>query len=183
MTRRLTVGGPFVAALALVLLSGCTITTHESAGSTTSGSAPATAAPSATPGPTPEAAQPATCDTVLSSEGYEKLSDDGLEPTSAGTGNTLAQRMIEAGGLECTWGKPQSDIVLTVVHLTVSPGDEATWSDALTAEGFVASDDPVAGAFTGPVGGSGLSPVVVLDDGTLTYLSTPAYGSMLSLSN
>jgi hypothetical protein len=121
---------------------------------------------------------------VLSDEAYQKLSDDGLQPTTAGTGNTLADRMIEAGGLVCTWGKPQSDVVLTVVQLNVRPGDEPKWTDALAAEGFVSSHDPVAGAFTGPVdGGSGISPVAVLAGGTLTFVSTPAFASMLAAAS
>ena len=183
MTRRLTVGGPFVAALALMLLSGCTNGIDDATAAPTATSS-ASAEPSASASPTPDAAPAATCDTVLSAEGYQKLSDDGLEPTTAGFADTLAERMIDAGGLACSWGKPQTDIVLTVVQLDVSSSAEATWSEALAAEGFVAGDSAVAGEFTGPVdGGSGLSPVAVLAGGTLTFVSVPAFASMLAPSS
>lgn len=183
MTRRLAVGSAVLAAGIIALLAGCTGTATDATTSAPASSSTATAAPvpTATPAPTADAAPAATCDTVLAAEGYAKLTDDGLEPRPASAYDPLAVRMIEAGGLACAWGKPQTDIILTVVQVRVTPADEAQWVTALAETGYVQSDDPVPAAFTGPVdGGTGGSPAAVLANGTLTYVSAPVFAGMLA---
>ncbi|SIO00368.1 hypothetical protein SAMN05443544_2151 [Agromyces cerinus subsp. cerinus] len=119
---------------------------------------------------------------MLAAEGSQKLSDDGLEPLpTPKVFDALAVRMVEADGIACAWGKPSTDITLTVVQVGVAPGDAGAWSDALAETGYVLSDDPVPGAYTGPVEpGSGISPVAVRADGSLTFVSAPTFASMLA---
>ncbi|PWC05531.1 hypothetical protein [Agromyces badenianii] len=181
MTRRPAFGGALLAALAIVLLNGCTPAVVDGTAELTPSSTPASTtepAPSATPG----AAPAATCETVLATEGYAKLADDGLQPLpSPQVFDALAARMVEAGGLACAWGKPNTDLVLTVVEIGITPADEAAWSGALGETGYVLTDQPTPGAYTGPMEpGSGISPVAVLADGTLTFVSAPTFATMLA---
>jgi hypothetical protein len=181
MTRRPAIGGSLLAALAIVLLSGCTSTGEAGEGPTPSPTASSTSTPE--PAPTPDAAPAATCDTVLAAEAYRRLADDGLAPTAVGVGYPLAERMTEAGALACAWGKPQTDVALTVVQVPLGSADEAAWRSSLAELGYVESGEPVAGSFTGPVDpGSGVSSVAVLADGTLTFVSAPTFATMLAVS-
>ena len=184
MTRRPAIGGSLLAALAIVLLSGCTPTGPDAtAVPTPSPTSAPTSTPEAAPTPTPGAAPAPTCDTVLAAEAYQKLADDGLTPTAVGVGYPLVERMTEAGALACAWGKPQTDIALTVVQVPLGSADEATWRSSLAELGYVESGEPVAGSFTGPVDpGSGVSSVAVLADGTLTFVSAPTFATMLAVS-
>ncbi|WP_056007373.1 hypothetical protein [Agromyces sp. Root1464] len=118
---------------------------------------------------------------MLAAEGYQKLTDDGLEPLPAPrVFDALAVRMVEAGGVACSWGKPNTDIALTVVQIGVTPPDDA-WTEALAETGYVLTDDPVARAYSGPAEpGSGISPIAVLTDGTLTFVSAPTFATMLA---
>jgi hypothetical protein len=177
MTRRPAIGGSLLAALAIVLLSGCTPTGDD---------ATAIPAPSPTSSPTPEpapaAAPAATCDTVLAAAGYQKLAGDGLAPTAVGVGYPLVERMTEAGALACAWGKPQTEIALTVVQVPLGSADEAIWRSTLAELGYVESGQPVAGSFTGPVDpGTGVSSIAVLMGGTLTFVSAPTFATMLAV--
>ena len=182
MTRRPAIGGSLLAALAIVLLSGCTPTGDATATPTpspTSSSTP-TSDPSLTPAP--DAASAATWDTVLADEAYQKLADDGLAPTAVGVGYPLVERMTEAGALACAWGKPQTDIALTVVQVPLASAGEEAWRSTLAELGYVESGQPVAGSFTGPVDpGSGVTSVAVLAGGTLTFVSAPTFATMLAL--
>lgn len=181
MIRRPAIGGSLVAVLAIMLLAGCA--QPGDVGETPSPSR--TTAPSSTsepsPVPSPDAAPAATCDTLLTDEAYQKLADDGLAPTGVGVGYPLVERMTEAGALACAWGKPQTDIALTVVQLPLGSADEAAWRSTLAELGYVESGQPVAGSFTGPVDpASGISSVAVLAGGTLTFVSAPTYATMLA---
>lgn len=180
MTRRPALGGALIAAVAIALLGGCA-TPNDLAPSTSPPTASSAPSASPDPSPTPSAAPAATCNTVLAAEGYQKLADDGLELRPAPRAfDALAVRMVEAGGVACTWGKPNTDIALTVVQVGVTPLDDA-WTVALAETGYVLTDDPVAGAHSGPAEpGSGISPVAVLTDGTLTFVSTPTFATMLA---
>ena len=176
MTRRPAIGGS-------ILLSGCTPTGDAGTVQTSSPTPSASSTPEPAPPPTPDAAPAAACDTVLAPAGYQKLADDGLAPTAVGVGYPLVERMTEAGGLACAWGKPQTDIALTVVQVPIGSADEATWRSSLAELGYVESGEPVAGSFTGPVEpGSGVSAVAVLADGTLTFVSAPTFATMLAVS-
>jgi hypothetical protein len=63
-------------------------------------------------------------------------------------------------------------------HTTVD--DEAEWTEALTAAGYTQTDDSVAGAWTGSVEpGTGVSPIVVLADGTITFVSAPTFAQWI----
>jgi len=182
MTRRPPIGGSLLAALAVVLLSGCTSTDGNDATVPTPSPTP-TSTQQQAPTATPDAAPAATCDTVLEAEAYQKLADDGLAPTTVGVGYPLAERMAEAGGLSCAWGKPQTDIALTVVQVPLGSADEAAWRSTLAELGYVESGQPVAGSFTGPIDpGSGISPVAVLAGGALTFVSAPTFATMLAPS-
>lgn len=145
--------------------------------------------PAASPSPTataePSAAPAATCDTVFTADAYTRLASDGLEPREphavgglAGV-YPLAAQLIEAGGLSCRWGKPQTDIALNVVQLF--DADFGIWQPALADAGFVETNDPVPGAYTGPVDpGAGISPVVVITEDTLTFVSAPTFASWIA---
>lgn len=161
-------------------LAGCT--TAPAAATSTVPTA-TTPAPEATTEPEPVVA--ATCDTVLTQDAYAKLATDGLEPREPPTADDLvtyspvAAQMIEAGGLSCHWGKPQTDIGLTVTQL--AEADPAVWATALSEAGFVETDEPVPGAYTGPVdGGSGISPVVVVDGDRVTFVSAPDFAAWIA---
>jgi len=118
---------------------------------------------------------------VLAAEAYQKLADDGLAPTTVGVGYPLVERMTEAGALACAWGKPQTDIALTVAQVPLGSAGEGTWRSSLAELGYVESGEPVAGSFTGPVDpGSGVSSVAVLAGGTLTFVSAQIFASMLA---
>ena len=184
MTRRpLTLGGIATAALAVTLLAGCTAT-PSSASAPTPDSTPAPTATTPTPEPaaevSPDAA--ATCDTVLSAEGYQKVTSDGLEPlASPPVFDELAIRMVAAGGIACAWGRPNTDLVLTVVQVGVAPAEEATWSTALEASGYVLTDAPISGAYSGPAdAANGITPVALPGSEVLTYVSSPAFAGLIA---
>ncbi|MFB6611079.1 hypothetical protein ACFCVO_12200 [Agromyces sp. NPDC056379] len=179
MTRRLSAGRALLAAFAVVLLSGCTAADVDAAPSASSSP---TSAPTSPPEPTPTAAPAATCETVLSAEAYQKLADDGVEPRpTPHVFDALAIRMVEADGIACAWVKPSTDIKLTVVEVGVTPSDGAAWAETLGETGYVLTDDPVPGAYVGPVEpGSGISPIAVLTDASLTFVSAPTFASMLA---
>lgn len=139
--------------------------------------ASASETPAASPSETP--ATGATCEDVLTPEAYAQLEADGLAPIGPRAFDPIAVMIADDGGLVCSWGKPQTDILLHVAQADVD-GDEAAWTDALTAAGYAQSDDPVPGAWTGPVEpGSGLSPVVVVADGTITVVSAPTFAQWI----
>lgn len=183
MTRRPFAFGSIAAAtLAVSLLSGCTATTPSQTSMPTEGATPAPEATTPTPEPTAPPADTATCATVLSVEGYEKIAADGLEPVDPPqVFDQLAVRMADSGGVACSWGRPRTDLVLTVVQLPVAAADEATWIQALAETGYAATDDPVPGAHTGqPDAANGISPVAVLSSGTLTFVSSPAFAGLIA---
>jgi hypothetical protein len=181
MTRTTGRRSLLVAAILLTLgLTGCT-------GGTPTPSDPPEPSPSPTasaadaPDPSPSAAPTtgATCDDVLMPEAYAQLEADGLEPIEPEAFDPIAVKMADDGGLVCSWGKPQSDIILRVAQANVD-GDEAAWTDALSAAGYTQTDDPVPGAWSGPIEpGSGLSPVVVVAEGTVTFVSAPTFAQWI----
>lgn len=140
---------------------------------------------SAEPTTEPSAAPAATCDTVFTPDAYAKLANDGVEPLEPpaadhlATFYPLAAQMVEAGGLSCHWGKPRTDIGLTVTQL--SDPDPAVWGPALADAGFVETNDPVPGAYTGQVDpGSGISPVVVVTGESMTFVSAPTFAGWIA---
>ncbi len=135
MTRRpLTLGGIATAALAVTLLAGCTAT-PSSASAPTPDATPAPTATTPTPEPVAETSPDpaATCDTVLSAEGYQKVTSDGLEPLASPP--VVRRARHPHGGLREASPAPGAgrtrDLVLTVVQVGVAPAEEATWSQAL----------------------------------------------------
>ena len=181
MTRTTARRALSAAAILLALgMAGCT-------GGVPSPSDPPSPSPSptASAADTPDPSPPetpgvgATCDDVLTPEAYAQLEADGLVPIEPEAFDPVALRMADEGGLVCSWGRPQSDILLRVAQANVD-GDEAAWTDALTVAGYEQADDPVPGAWTGPVEpGSGLSPVVVVADGTVTFVSAPTFAQWI----
>ena len=161
---------------AAVVLVGCTATPDATSPSAPSATAPS---PDATSEPQPSAEPAATCDTMLTTETYDRFEADGIEPIEPPiVVNQLAQQMVEAGGLACTWGAPAAE-GLTVVRL--SDADWAVWESDVADAGFVETNDPVPGAYTGPVDpGMGESPIVVVDGGTLTYADNPTVASWVA---
>jgi hypothetical protein len=161
---------PLVLVLGLAL-SGCT--SQPTPVPTTSPSPPAA----------PEAAEAPTsveCTDILSADGNAKLAADGLEPREPRVVDPLAIRLVDAGGVACTWVKPQTDLILTAVQLPVPDSEWETWEAALADSGFV--DSTGSGAlYTGPVeGGSGMSPVVVVMGDRITFLNVPAFADLLA---
>lgn len=171
--------------LVTLALAGCVATAAPTAPPSES---PETSSPptaSAEPTTEPTAVPAATCDTVFTADAYTKLVGDGLEPRvpdavdHMATFYPFAAQLVEAGGLSCNWGKPQTDLVLTVAQL--SDADLGVWQPALADAGFVETNDPVPGAYTGPVDpGAGISPVVVVTDDTLTFVSAPTFAGWIA---
>jgi hypothetical protein len=166
-------------------LAGCVATPAPTP--TPSASPPATPSetPSAEPTTEPSAVPAASCDTVLTADGYAKLANDGLEPIEplpadhVATYYPLAAQMVEAGGLACDWGRPQTDIRFTVAQLP--DADWGVWEPALAEAGFVETNDPVPGAYTGTVDpGTGIPPVVVVTGDTLTFVSAPTFAAWIA---
>ena len=165
---------PLVAALCLgSSLSACTAQPQPMPSPSPSETAPEAQAPA-------EAPTSVECPDILSADGNAKLAADGLEPREPRVVDPLAVRLVDAGGVACTWVKPQTDLILTVVQLPVPDSEWETWEAALTDAGFV--DSTGSGAlYTGPVeGGSGMSPVVVVTGDRITFLNVPAFADMLA---
>ncbi|GAA1794763.1 hypothetical protein [Agromyces lapidis] len=176
-----------VAAASLLVVAGLSACTAAGA---PDGSAEPTAAPtaapttsaSATPTDSPAPTSVAvTCDTVLAPEAYAQLESDGLTPRDPIAHTEFMGAMLDAGALGCRWGKEATDLSLDVARLTV---DDATWPEwevALTAAGYTLTDDPVPGAYTGPVDpGTGLSPVVVKTDDAIVYVGAPVFAGWIA---
>jgi hypothetical protein len=164
------------AALALAIgLAACTSDT-DAPDATSPAGTPTETGPEPTTEPT-ATDQPAigtSCEDVLTPEAYAQLEADGLTARDLDPKDPVIDRIAEGGGLVCSWGKPQSGTVLHVAQL--SGVDEATWAQVLAETGYTQSDDPVPGAWTGPLAlGADLRPVVVLADGTVTFVSAPTF--------
>ena len=180
MTRRIVRRALPAAVILLALgLSACSPGapaadgTDPSATASPEPSASAAAEPTASP-PTP-AVTAATCDTVLTPDAYAKIEADGLEPTPFTPFDPLSIRIAEEGGLTCAWGRPRTDLILSVAQVATG-ADEAAWIDALAAGGYSQTDDPVPGAYTGqPDAANGITPTVIIADGTVTFVSAPTF--------
>ncbi|MFE5670545.1 hypothetical protein ACFQ58_02950 [Agromyces sp. NPDC056523] len=173
--RRTAAATPLLFVLALGL-AGCTGGTPAPSDTAEPSPAP-TASTSETPDASPSEPPTvsATCDTVLAPEAYAKMEADGLQPTQSTPFDPIEVRITDEGGLTCSWGKPQTDLVLAVAQVETG-GDETAWTDALADGGYTQTDDPVPGAYTGqPDAGNGITPVAILADGTITFVSVPAY--------
>lgn len=179
MTRRI-VRRALPAAVILLALGLSACATGTSAGDDAATTSPEPSASAiAEPTPTPTATAPAeiaaTCDTVLTPEAYAKIEADELEPTSATPFDPLAVRITEEGGLMCSWGRPHTDLILSVAQVPAGD-DETAWANALAEGGYSQTDDPVAGAYTGqPDAAMGATPTVIVADGTVTFVNLPAY--------
>ncbi|WP_430647083.1 hypothetical protein [Agromyces sp. GXS1127] len=171
---------PVAAALLVVGLAGCT--GADPAPSSSPEPTASTPAPADSPSaePTGDAQSvPATCETVLVPDGYAKLEADGLEARAATLFDPIAIAIEEEGGLVCSWGRPNTDLVLDVAQIAIGD-DEAAWIAELAEAGYVPGDGPVPGGYRGqPDAGNGISPVVVVEGGTLTYVSTPTFAEFL----
>jgi hypothetical protein len=173
--RRSAAATPLLFVLALGL-AGCTSGTPAPSDTAEPSPSPASSAPE-----TPDASASdspvvgATCDTVMTPEAYAKLEADGLEPMQSTPFDPVEVRIADEGGLTCSWGRPQTDLVLAVAQVATG-GDEAAWTAALADGGYTRTDDPVPGAYTGqPDAGNGITPVAILSDGKITFVSVPAY--------
>lgn len=163
-----------------LILTGCTTTpdpTPSPAPSTTATPTPSETAsetPQAEPEPEPEP-EPATCETMLTPEAVAALTEQGLEPRDANPDSyPLAQQFAAAGGVACSWGKPQTDIRLTVVQLAILESEQEVWARVLDDNGYVLTDDPVPGARTGPIEpGSGMPSAALAEPTRVTFASVP----------
>lgn len=172
-----------IAALLLaggLLLTGCTTTPEATPSPTPSRTATATPSatstetPAAEPEPTPEP-EPVTCETMLTPEALAALAEQGLDPRDAdATLYPLAQQFAAAGGVACSWGKPQTDIRLTVVQLAILESEQDVWARVLDDNGYVMTDDPVPGARTGPIEpGSGMPSGALAEPTRVTFANVP----------
>lgn len=162
-----------VATIGTLALAGC------GSGAPTSSST-STSTPSATPTSTPSAettatAAAATCDTILTEQGYADLEQTQMEPRAYQVTRTDLTFLVDAGGVACTWTKPQTDISATVAQ---APFDETAWAAKqaeLEAAGFVESDESGLPFLIEPTDpGGNLSGGFVWQDGQLFYVSTPS---------
>lgn len=172
MTR--TLAPRVLAASALMLALALTGCAADAPADTAAPTTPAAASPEPTTEPTEQPAIGASCEDVLAPEAYAKLEADGLEARNADPYDQIAQQIVDDGGIACSWVKPQTDIMLDLAH--ASGVDEDEWATALTDAGYTQTDDPVPAAWTGPAEpGTGVSPVVVLADGAITFVSAPTF--------
>jgi len=169
-------------------LTGCTAAPVAAPPTSESPAASPSPTASAEPASEPSADSAVTCDTVLTPAAYTTFASDGLTPNEpdaashVATFYPLAAQMVEAGGLACDWGRPQSDAGIMVVQL--SDVDLGVWEPALADAGFVETNDPVPGAYTGPVDpGTGISPVVVVDGDSVTFVSAPTFAGWIAPSS
>lgn len=164
------------AALTLALgLAACTSDTDAPDATVPAGTPTETAAE---PTPTEQPAIGTSCEDVLTPEAYAQLEADGLTARDLDPKDPVIDRIAEESGLVCSWGTPQSGTVLHVAQL--SGVDEATWAEVLAETGYTQTDDPVPGAWTGPLAlGADLRPVVVLADGTVTFVSAPTFAQWI----
>lgn len=168
------------AALLALGLAGCTVGAPAGATDAPSPTPTASASESAETSPSEPASATATCDNVLTSEAYAKIETDELLPTLFTPFDPIAVRIADAGGLTCAWGRPQTDLVLSVAQVTTG-ADESAWMNALAEGGYTRTDDPVAGAFIGqPEAGNGITPVVIVADGSITFVSSPAFAGWVT---
>ncbi|MCD2441043.1 hypothetical protein LQ757_02025 [Agromyces sp. SYSU K20354] len=135
-----------------------------------------------TPAPTtPAASVGIECDRVLGSDGNAKLAADGLEPVEPQLFDPLAVQLEEAGGTACAWGRPQTDIGLTLVQLSVPDAEWAAWETALADAGYAVDSDAADGMYTGPVDpGTGVSTVAVVAGDRITFLNTAVFADLLA---
>ena len=177
----MTTSRPTLMIAALLVLAGAALAGCSSAGSqaTPTSQSPTTETTSvATPTPAPTEADAASCDTVLTEEATAQLAADGLEQVEVGesTFYAIADDLIAAGGLACKWGRPSSDVSLTVVQLSGIDVAASEWPAALAAAGYTETGDPVAGAYSGPADpGTGVPSVVLVMPESLTFVSTPTH--------
>jgi len=178
-------------AVALLLLGGLLLTACVASGqpsasppatpsrtASTPSSAPASPPPGESVAPTadpPVEPEPVTCDTILTPAALAALADAGLElRPDQDAGYPLVQQLAAAGGTACLWAKAQSDVHLVAAQIPVAPGEQDAWARVLGENGYTRTDDPVAGAFVGPIEpGTGLSPVVVLEPARMSFVSAP----------
>jgi hypothetical protein len=178
MTR--TLAPRLLAASAVLALSfglaGCVPDAEPPADTTsqTTSTEPSSTEPTEATEPSEAPAIGTSCEDVLAPEAYAEMEADGLEPTVFTPFDQIAVRIAEEGGLACAWGKPQTDLVLSVAQIAAS--DESAWSSALAEAGYTRTDDPVAGAYSGqPDAGNGISPVVIVADATVTFVTLPDF--------
>ncbi|MRX43638.1 hypothetical protein [Agromyces kandeliae] len=169
---------PVLAALLAIGVAGCTAATTPSSSEPN----PSTSAPddSASADPAPDATTiGATCETLLAPDAYVELEAGGLEARAPTLFDPIAAEIADEGGLVCSWGRPNTDNVVDVAQLAIGD-DESRWMSALAEAGYEQDDDPVPGGYRGrPDAANGISPVVVIETGTLTYVSTPTYAAFL----
>lgn len=167
---------------AVLLLAGCTTAPEAEPGSTRTQAATAAPAPTTTPTETaaPEPApepepEPVTCDTILTPEALAALAEQGLEPQDANVDSyPLAQQFAAAGGVACSWARPQTDIRLTAVQLAVLESEQDVWARVLEENGYAPTDDPVPGAWTGPVEpGTGIASAALVEPTRISFVNIP----------
>jgi hypothetical protein len=167
--------------LAGAALTGCGATSTNDASTTEAATSGATTdAPGADPSSPSAPTTPGEpgCDSVLTDAARAQLEADGLEQVDVGASTyyAIADDLVEAGGLACKWGRPSSDVSMTVVQLSGVDVATSEWPAALAAEGYVETGDPVPGAYTGPADpGTGLPSVVVVTADRLTFVSAPTF--------
>lgn len=91
------------------------------------------------------------------------------------------QAMVDEGGLSCHWVKPQTDIMLYFSQLDASDSEWPARKAELIDAGFTESSDPIEGTLTAPDDYDGnMRPVVVHNNGTMYFVSSPGFLTMVS---
>jgi hypothetical protein len=163
------------AGLALVI-AGCATSQTDAAGPATS-SPTATPTPTKTATPTPEPA--ATCATVFTDAEYASL--EGYELTETARLDATLQPLVDAGGINCNWVAPHTDVYALYAHW---PSDQGKW-EALRAE-LLSADyteiaDPIPGILQAPFDGV-TQPGLTYRDGVVYWVSYPKlFSSVLAL--
>ncbi|MFD4421922.1 hypothetical protein ACFWN7_10515 [Agromyces sp. NPDC058484] len=158
MTRRERAAAAICAGMLALGLAGCTGAGATPMAEADPSTPAATQGPSATPtptptppSPTPVAAEPASCDTVLTEAGYADLAGSNLSArdfTPQSWDYPLLHTM-SAEGVVCLWGN-SGDVMVVLGQL---PMEAAAWESTraqLAAEGYVQRDDLAAEFMDGP---------------------------------
>ena len=152
-------------------LTGCTVQPDPNTDAEPGGYAAAA--------PTPADEAGIDCDEILSVDGSRSSPPTASSRSSPSSSIRSPSELEEAGGAACSWGKPRTDPVLTVVQLNVPDSDWEGWEAALAEADYV--DATATGTYTGPVEpGAGVSPVAVVTGDRITFLSAPMFADLLA---
>src|SRR5690606_6641034 len=129
------------------------------------------------------AADPPSCEDVLTADGYAKLAADTLTLRDATPAGPVVTEMIAQGALGCTWVRPAAAITASYAQLNVG-ADQPRWEARLAESGWTPAPDIHPNALVAPVGYDpaepSMRPTVTFEHGIL-YFNSPSLNGMIRL--